>query len=111
MKLPSMRALLRDASAAFVRFPAAILSAVVATAAAITLVDSCQGAECEYRYLFRAAVAGFLGISFLVAIVIVGERRSWSRGMKIALQALGALCSHAETNLALCAVLKVDLGV
>jgi hypothetical protein len=91
MKLPSMRALLRDASAAFVRFPAAILSAVVATAAAITLVDSCQGAECEYRYLFRAAVAGFLGISFLVAIVIVGERRSWSRGMKIALQALGAL--------------------
>jgi hypothetical protein len=91
MKLPSMRALLSDASAAFARFPAAILSAVVATASAITLVDTCQGGDCEYKVLFRAAVAGFLGISFLIAIVIVGERRSWSRGKNIAMQAVGML--------------------
>ena len=89
MKLPSFQQVLRESGRTFRRFPFVILSAVVATAAALILVD--YEGKPGPTILYNILLASALGIPLLIAIALVAEKRKWGRGISAAVQLAGIL--------------------
>ncbi|HEY6953078.1 MAG TPA: DUF4153 domain-containing protein, partial [Bacteroidota bacterium] len=72
MKLPSIRHLAEQFAKTFFRFPFALTSAVVGTAAWIIVID--QGEVTGIAFLENLSFVGMLGISLFTAIALLCER-------------------------------------
>jgi hypothetical protein len=75
-KLPSFDRLVSGAVDSLKRFPLPLLSAALATVAAMIVIDS-DHAETEH-FLHRLIMTGSLGVPLLFALAVCGERR-WGR--------------------------------
>jgi hypothetical protein len=87
MKFPSLSSLFQRAGQTLLRFPLAILLAVVATAVAIKLapiMDSSDDAR-HIRYV-NAIISCYLGMLLSIALMVWAERRNWARGKSLVLQ-------------------------
>ncbi|MGA9120162.1 MAG: DUF4153 domain-containing protein [Bacteroidota bacterium] len=89
MKLPSLRQAFQEARVTLRRFPFVICDAVLATAAALVLIDY-QG-PARPSILFNILLAGILGIPLLTALSLVSERKRYGMLASIGLQLFGAL--------------------
>jgi hypothetical protein len=90
MKLFSFKGLTTGITRSFVRFPLAIITAIVGTVFAVYAL--------EYNYLFRPShfwVSNIIhvclvGMTLFISIVLFGERRGWSRFILFILQLCAA---------------------
>jgi hypothetical protein len=89
MKLPSIRQAYQEARTTAQRFPVVIFDAVVATMAALIIVD--HEGPAEPTVLFNIFFAGILGIPFLLALALVAERRGMVKMPALGLQCGGVL--------------------
>ena len=88
-KFPSYDIVIKGTAATFKRYPFALLSALLATAAAIYLVEV---DNIIHNYLFdRLLATGALGVSLLVALTNFAEKRRWSTKFNLLLQVGGAV--------------------
>jgi hypothetical protein len=90
LRFPSIEEARERAGSAAARFPLVLLAAVVAAVSAYIAVD--DGGDDLVRLIFTAG----LGLPLLFAVAATAERRSWSRGIGLAVgiagfAALGAL--------------------
>jgi hypothetical protein len=77
MKLPSIRHLKEEALDTLARFPFALLSAIVATAATIIIIDYEYSSIFPYQSLYNICLIGFLGIPLFCSLQLVAERTRW----------------------------------
>ncbi len=88
MKLPSLRYLAQESSETLTRFPLAVLSAVIGTAAWITIINHSTKLMPSMEYLYNTAAVGLLGISLGTAVVCFAERNRWPFGTSLLAQAV-----------------------
>ncbi len=88
-RFPSIQELIDGAAAGAVRFPFALLSALLGTVAAIQTVELSPGAE-EYLYIKLMMIAG-LGLPLFIALVVFAEKREWKQPVTLGLQVAGAV--------------------
>ncbi len=93
MKMPSIRELIRDAGATFLRFPFVLAVAALGTVTALILVDY-EGPP-QPSILFKILLASALGIPVLLSLALVAEKRNWPGARAIALQCAGIVLLSA----------------
>jgi hypothetical protein len=89
MKLPSLRQMLQEAHATLIRFPLVLAAAVLGTAAAVTLIE--RDTPADPTFLNPLLLSSILGIPFLLALALAGERRGTAKSASIGLQLAGVL--------------------
>ncbi|MBI5267119.1 MAG: DUF4153 domain-containing protein, partial [candidate division Zixibacteria bacterium] len=85
--LPSIDRLLDGALAAVRRFPLALVCAAIGSIMAVILIENRDAVD-EY-HLVNIPITMALGIPLFIAIYLVGEKRRWPTGMRLAIQAAG----------------------
>src|SRR6202022_4235346 len=88
MKFPSVHSVVNGASRTFLRFPLAILLAIVATVFCILLVRLPYGySERETHFWYKNVIAAaYLGAMLSIALTVMAEKRRLGRGIGMGLQ-------------------------
>ncbi len=89
MKLPSIQQIINEGRQTFRRFPLVLSVAAVGTVAALIIVDH-EGPG-EPSVLFQVLLAAGLGVSLLIGLALMAEKRGWSRSTATAAQGIGLL--------------------
>jgi hypothetical protein len=89
MKLPSVTTLLSGAGAALRRFPLAIISSLIAAAAAFWLIELSHLNRTDTTVPANLLLVGLLGIPLFTCFQILSECRSWTPGRRWALALAG----------------------
>ncbi|MEZ5358343.1 MAG: DUF4153 domain-containing protein [Candidatus Zixiibacteriota bacterium] len=88
-KFPSYDYILKNAGGAFVRFPLTLLSAIVATAISIYLIDKSWGTS--HVLLERLLLAASIGVPLSVALAFLAERITQDKLTRYGIQALSLI--------------------
>jgi hypothetical protein len=89
MKLPSIQQVAQESGRTFLRFPLVIISAALATVAALILIDY-QGPATE-SILFSVLLAALLAIPILTGLSLLAEKRRLSRAQWAGIHVVGVL--------------------
>ncbi len=89
MKFPSFEQIAHVSARTLRRFPVVLAVAVVGVAAALVLAES--EAAVPPNAAFQVLAAALAGIPLLIGLALLSEKREWSAGRSLALQALGLL--------------------
>jgi len=84
MKLPSLRQVLYEAAATFVRFPLVLINAALGTVCVVLLID--HEGPARATILFNILAATLAGIPLLTALALFSEKRKQGRLPAIGLQ-------------------------
>lgn len=87
-RFPSLRQLIATSKESLFRFPLTIVSAVLFTVVAISLVESQTEPEGGHAKLLAAC---FLGLPLFTSLTLLSERQRYGRGLHWALQAAAAV--------------------
>jgi len=88
MNLPSVTQLTQQSARTFLRFPFTILDGVFGSVVSCILINNDGTDE---KLLFNLLMTTALGIPLFTTIVIVAEKKKWSRAMNLLAQSIGAL--------------------
>jgi hypothetical protein len=91
MKLPSLKQLVQEAVETFERFPFAILSAFIGTAAVMVIVQREFRVDGHIDWMYNIGAVAFLGISLFIALQLVSEKKQLNFFLSLAIK-LGTLC-------------------
>jgi len=89
MKLPSLRQVLQDAAATFMRFPLVLINTALGTICVVLLID--HEGPARATVLFNIMAATLAGIPLLTALALFSEKRKQERLPAAALQAAGII--------------------
>jgi Domain of unknown function (DUF4153) len=86
MKFPSTYSVIRDASQTFLRFPLAILLAVIATVFSIREAHVSNQDYHLYFWYYNVITSAYLGMLLSIALTVWAEKRGFSVGTRLSLQ-------------------------
>lgn len=89
MRLPSVAEVMRESDRIIRRFPVVIAIALLATAAALILVDRQQSPEPSI--LFNVLLASVLGIPLLIALTLAAEQKKGNKSVHWLAQLVGVI--------------------
>ncbi|OGU28093.1 MAG: hypothetical protein A2X66_00275 [Ignavibacteria bacterium GWA2_54_16] len=89
MKIPSVDQVFRDARRSLLRFPLAILDALIGTSAALVLMDH-EGPPTP-TFLFQVLFAAILGFPLLAGLAFTAEKKKWGSSASLGSQLAGVL--------------------
>ena len=87
VKLPSITQAAADARITFVRFPVALLVAIVGTVCALALIDNQESSEPSV--LIQIVFGAILGFPLLTGLTLISEKWKWGKPLTLVVQLTG----------------------